>query len=88
MEGHTSSHRIRGLEVPHRRYAMYPLRQGGGSSIRVDSDLSNEDKVVQIQSKEESKAQEKGFEVEESVGVRASVSSEDRLLAHEPREWR
>lgn len=43
----------------------------------MDSDLSNEDKVVQTQSKEGSKAQEKGFEVEESVGVSASVSSED-----------
>lgn len=46
---------------------MYPLQQGEDSSIRVDSDLSNEDKVGRTQLKEESKAQEKVFEVEESI---------------------
>lgn len=40
----------------------------------MDSGLSNEDKVVQTQLKEESKAQGKGFEVEESMGASASIN--------------
>lgn len=52
----------------------------------MDSGLSNEDKVVQTQLKEESKAQGKGFEVEESMGASASVNIVQKISYW--RKWR